>query len=283
MDKITTLLRLKALLDEGILTEEEFNKEKQRILGEGTVDQQKDKDYSVERTPLSDGSDSPSEEKEEEIIEQIYQDTDTGDDNRPKWKNIAIIGAVALTAIIIALIDIKPFSKRHSSPGATNTAQKTATVTQPRSSTTNTPKSIFTVVYANSSDGFVNVRSEPSNSGRIVAELYNMFGGLGDGILLEKGDSWSKVSVNGTVGWCYNKYLGFQTWYSGHGNNTLVAKKDSTPIYRDDLSGEGRYSVFARVDKGTIIADDYEEDGQFYYLLTADEGLLVMKSDVQLR
>ena len=91
----------------------------------------------------------------------------------------------------------------------------TEAATQYGGATEGTSPKVFTVVYADSYDGFVNVRSEPSNRGRILTQLREMAFGHGDGVLVEKGESWSKVSVNGTTGWCYNKYLGYQRWYSG--------------------------------------------------------------------
>ena len=66
---------------------------------------------------------------------------------------------------------------------------------------------VFTVVYATSDDGFMNVRSQPSNSGKILGKLYQMFHGLGGGVLRERGPSWNKVSVGDVTGWVYNKYL----------------------------------------------------------------------------
>lgn len=139
---------------------------------------------------------------------------------------------------------------------------------------------VFTVVYATSDDGFLNVRDEPSNSGRVLTKLRQQAFGLGDGVLIEKGESWSKVLAHGEIGWCYNKYLGFQSWYTGTGRRVLMANKDNTFVYEDDWAGEGHYRVFASVKKGTIIADDYSEDEEFYYLMTADIPLMVSKSDI---
>ena len=142
---------------------------------------------------------------------------------------------------------------------------------------------VFIVVYADSYDDFVNIRSEPSMNGRILTELYGPDHGLGSGVLLERGQYWSKVQVGNVVGWAYNKYLGTQSWYKHNGKPKLIANKDKTPIYGEDFSGQGRYPVFAKVEKGTIIADEYEEWGHYYVLMTGHDTLMVKKTDVILR
>ena len=147
-------------------------------------------------------------------------------------------------------------------------------------------QAVFTVVAADSDDGFVNVRTEPSMKGKIVAELHLGLYGLGGGILIEKNGSWSKVRVGDAIGWCYNKYLWEQTWYSNNGNPVLVAKNDRTPIYRDhggEIDEDEGYPVFALVKRGTIIADQYRDGDEYYILPTAHDELLVKKSDVIVR
>ncbi len=144
-------------------------------------------------------------------------------------------------------------------------------------------RTVFTLVYATSDDGFLNVRSRPSNSGEILGELPAFFHGLGHGMLLERGDSWSKVKVNDVIGWVYNGYLGTQDWYDGNGRPTLIAARNSTPIYTDDLSGETDMILFTTVKKGTIIADRYEEEADYYTLITAHDNLYIKKDDVEVR
>ena len=139
---------------------------------------------------------------------------------------------------------------------------------------------IFTVVYTTSDDGFLNVRSEPSNKGKILTTLPMAFHGLGDGMLVEKGDQWSKVKVNGKTGWVYNKYLGTQTWYTGKGRHKLISNRDNMPLYGDDYSGENKKPVLFTVDKGVILADDYTEEGGYYILWTAHDNLFIRKKDV---
>ena len=66
--------------------------------------------------------------------------------------------------------------------------------------------SVFTVVFATSGDGFLNVRDQPSMKGQVVEKLWMLMHGLGNGVLVESGPKWSKVRVNGVTGWVYNKY-----------------------------------------------------------------------------
>lgn len=146
-------------------------------------------------------------------------------------------------------------------------------------------RGVFTVVYATSDDGFLNVRSEPSNSGEILGELPAFYHGMGHGVLREWGERWSLVTVDDVTGWVYNGYLGTQDWYDADGSPRLIAARNSTPIYTDDYSGEedDDMLLFTTVRKGTIIADRYEEMGNYYVLTTAHDNLYIEKSDVEVR
>lgn len=259
-EQLAKLKELKTLLDNGILTQEEVEREKQKILQES------------EQT-------SPGQTITNESGEPPVQDDGISASKR-NWFLICLAVAALLTCLAVY------FTNRESENNVDEfdweeygeAAEDILSVPQTADS-----QNVFTVVYATSDDGFLNVRSEPSNNGAILTRLEGMFGGHGDGILLEKGESWSKVSVNGIIGWCYNKYLGYQTWYTGTGAHTLVSLYDNTPIYGDDPSGEGHLPVFARVGKGVIIADDYAEFDGYYVLVTADYPLQVSKNDVSVR
>lgn len=140
---------------------------------------------------------------------------------------------------------------------------------------------VFTVVYAESDDGFLNVRLSPSMKGRIATKLWMLDHGLGRGVLLEKGKQWSKVSVDGIEGWVYTKYLGQMTWMAGSGPK-IVANKNAV-IYCED-NAEGTLKPFYTIPKGTIIADTFFEhsfDGvEYYELRTGHDYLFVKKTDV---
>jgi len=150
-------------------------------------------------------------------------------------------------------------------------------------STTETIKNqgVFTVVYATSDDGFLNIREQPSSRAKVLGELHVGFDGLGEGVLIEKGDLWSKVSTKGVVGWVYTKYLGFQTWYKGTGDSILIANLSQTPIFENADVDEENYK-FTVVEKGTVIADSFQDSGEYYYLLTAGTCLYVRKADVKI-
>ena len=142
-------------------------------------------------------------------------------------------------------------------------------------------QNIFTVVYATSDDGFLNIREQPSSKAKVLGELHSVFDGLGEGVLIEKGDSWSKVSSKGIVGWVYTKYLGLQTWYNGTGSAILIANLPQTPIYEDADVDEENYK-FTSVKKGTIIADSFKDEGKYYVLQSAGTCLRVKKEDVKI-
>ncbi|MBR6926354.1 MAG: hypothetical protein IKH52_04005 [Bacteroidaceae bacterium] len=141
-------------------------------------------------------------------------------------------------------------------------------------------QSVFTVVYATSDDGFVNVRSKPSTKGKVLTILYVFNHGLGGGVLRGRIGNWSKVSVGNITGWAYSKYLGTQNWYSGKGATRLVAAEDYTPLYGEDYSDSGERPLFTTVGKGTIIADEYQEEGDYYVLITAHDYLFIPKKSV---
>ena len=140
---------------------------------------------------------------------------------------------------------------------------------------------VFTVVYATSDDGFVNVRQRPTTKAPVIGKLYMFSHGLGSGVLRGQSGSWSKVSVGNVTGWAYSKYVGSQNWYRGQGHDKLVAVRDNTPIYCESMEDSSKHPLFTTVSKGTIIADEYQEDEQYYILTTAHDNLFVKKSDVK--
>ena len=143
-------------------------------------------------------------------------------------------------------------------------------------------QNVFTVVYADSYDGFVNIRSQPSNEGRVLTQLYEADHGLGDGVLLGQEGNWLKIRVGEIVGWAYGKYVGKMTWYTGKGRTRLVAAKPNTPLFLEDFSGEKPVGpVFTTVNNGTILADQYDSFGNYYVLMTAHDNLYIRKSDVR--
>ena len=138
---------------------------------------------------------------------------------------------------------------------------------------------IFTVVYAISDDGFVNVRESPSAKAAILDTLWMMFHGLGNGVLIEDQVGWSKVSVGEHVGWVNNHYIDYQRWYDGEGDSILVAAKDETPLYGENYADDGDYPLFTTVKKGTILADDFIIHNGYYNLLTGHDYIFIKLDD----
>lgn len=141
---------------------------------------------------------------------------------------------------------------------------------------------VFTVAFAVSDDGFVNVRERPSSKARVLTKLYMFSHGLGEGVLRGKSGNWTKVSVGKTTGWAYTKYVGTMNWYKGTGSPRLVAALPNTPIYRESMEDAAKHPLFTTVKKGTVIADKFEEDGEYYVLITAHDNLFIKKTDAKI-
>ena len=141
---------------------------------------------------------------------------------------------------------------------------------------------IFTVVYAISDDGFVNVRETPSAKAAILDTLWMMFHGLGNGVLLETQEGWSKVSVGEHVGWVNNRFIDYQRWFDGDGDSILVAAKDPTPLYGENYADEGDYPLFSKVKKGTILADHFIIHDGYYNLLTGHDYIFIKLEDAEI-
>ena len=139
---------------------------------------------------------------------------------------------------------------------------------------------VFTVVYATSDDGFVNVRQRPSSKAPVLEKLIIKMHDLGNGVLRGKQGNWSKVSVGNVTGWAYTKYVGTQDWYTGDGETLLIANKEKTPIYIDSYAEDEKLE-FTTLKKGTIIADQFEEKDNYYFLITGHDYLFIEKGDAK--
>ena len=156
------------------------------------------------------------------------------------------------------------------------TAAPTATQT--------TAPTVFTVVYATSDDGFLNIREQPSTKAPILGKLYGPMHGLGSGVLLVEGTNWSRIRMGDVTGWVYNPYLGRQSWYDGTGRKVLVAGCEQMPIFGENyVDDDGGYPLFTTVKKGTVIADEYDEIPDYYVLKTGHDYLFIRKGDVVVR
>jgi len=140
---------------------------------------------------------------------------------------------------------------------------------------------VFTVVYATSDDGFVNVRKRPSAKAPVIEKLWMFSHGLGSGVLRGQSGNWTKVSVGKVTGWAYTKYVGSQDWYNGSGARKIVAARDNTTVYRETMEDGAPDIFFCTLPKGTIIADEFQEDDENYILVTAHDNLFIRKTDAR--
>lgn len=145
-------------------------------------------------------------------------------------------------------------------------------------------RNVFTVVYATSDDGFVNIREQPSSNARVVGEILSPMEGLGNGVSCwetAKNGEWTKVSTRQCTGWAYSKYLGYMDWYEEKGESVLISAVDNMPIYLETYEDDTPMPIFAKLPKGTIVADDYYEGEEYYELRTVHDFLFVKKGDVE--
>lgn len=142
-------------------------------------------------------------------------------------------------------------------------------------------QNVFTVVYATSDDGYVNVRATPNAKAKIVAKVLQQNHGLGNAIVKGQGDKWTKVYCEGKVGYASTKYLGFISWYNHTGKVTLFCKK-RTPVYRENFRDGGAGDLFGYIEPNTVVADhDYSSEGDYYILKTAHDNLYVPKKGIE--
>lgn len=145
------------------------------------------------------------------------------------------------------------------------------------------PQEIFTLVYATSDDGFVNVRQSPSAKAAVLDKVWVFNHGLGNAVKIGQQGKWVKVRKGNVEGWCNGNYLGYQNWYRGNGHQLLIANKHNTPIYVECYEGDIPYTLFTTVKQGTIIADEFTEDNTHYILSSAHDALFISKSDAIVR
>ena len=70
----------------------------------------------------------------------------------------------------------------------------------------NAAPEIFTLVYAISSDGFVNVRQSPSAKAAVLDKVWVFNHGLGDAVKIGQQGKWVKVRKGNVEGWCNGYY-----------------------------------------------------------------------------
>lgn len=137
----------------------------------------------------------------------------------------------------------------------------------------------FTLVYATSSDGYLNVREEPSMKAKVIDRLNAKQGGLGEAELLKTMGEWSRIFIHGKVGYVYTKYMGKQTWYNGKGDDLMIAHSMQTPIYADEFDENGNRPIRFILNGGVVIGDKFSYPGGDYFVLTTPENYLFVKRD----
>ena len=202
---------------------------------------------------------------------------------------IALVVALVIVILFLVSKNSDSASKEASAPASVEasasdlgSAESSAAAEKPAEPALDESK-VFTLVYAISDDGFVNIRTQPNASSDSIGQINEMFHGLATVQLIGKSGSWSKVKDGNVVGYARTKYLGKQKFYNG-GRPCLVAAT-STPIYIESFSddpspytGEGSFTVSA----GTIIADRYESQGNYYVLVTGHDNLYIPKKSVKI-
>ncbi len=222
-------------------------------------------------------------------------------DNEPSsssnWKKYAIIVAVVLGIGLLAFLIYSLLSSGASKPSVAETEIGPGAVSEffTNEDSDNlseedvsemayedidfSPNNIFTVLYAISDDGYVVLRSDRSAKSDSLETIYQMFGGLGNGVLLGQEGNWLGVRVLNTEGWAYADYLNAQTWYDGSETSVLVAKSSCTMIYRENYEDDSEMTEFSWVKAGTVIADVFDEDDELYILSSAHDDLYIKKED----
>lgn len=110
----------------------------------------------------------------------------------------------------------------------------------------------------------LNVRAEGNPEAEIVGKIYRDCGG----IVLERGEEWSKIESGDLVGWCSNDYLLFDeeaiALAKDVGTTSAIVKPFCTPIY--ESTEEGAPIVAYAAEKAFLEVIYEEEDGEWIYV-----------------
>ena len=137
-----------------------------------------------------------------------------------------------------------------------------------------------TWVYSNASDGFVNVRKEPSAKSKIVEILYN--GKEGARLLDKSNNNWYKVEINGITGYVNKHFIRLSTSSSKKLTNADINKAlDSLDMGMTMEECINRLGKPNRITSHSTTGHYFEE--WFYYdkyYLKFDNGFLTVYADI---
>ncbi len=109
----------------------------------------------------------------------------------------------------------------------------------------------------------LNVRAEGNPEAEIVGKIYRDCGGL----LLERGEEWSKIESGDLVGWCSNDYLLFDeeavAMAKDVGTTNAVVKSGATPIYE---AAEDSARIVGFAAEKALLEVVYEEGEDWIYV-----------------
>lgn len=130
-------------------------------------------------------------------------------------------------------------------------------------------------------DYSVMVRQQPNAKSAKVTEIY-FIEGLSNAVLLaDPTEKWVRVGGYKKQGYSNSYYLQNHTWYTGGGQNLLVAD-GLVPVYVESMADPedvDQYSdPLCYIQRGTVIADVFEETDHDYVLKTVHTDLLIPKT-----
>lgn len=130
------------------------------------------------------------------------------------------------------------------------------------------PKPSLPLVYSNAYDGYTNIREQASSKSAVIGQLRN--GTHGAELLGIEGD-WSKVKVNNTVGYVYNKYI--------QSTPTIAVNPDITSTWLQGLwTGPGGYYFYLIFSNGTYAyVQQYGDMAYGTYHLEGDDIIFTHK------
>ena len=129
-------------------------------------------------------------------------------------------------------------------------------------------------IYADSFDGFVNMRSLPSSKGNIVGKFRN---GQVPGYAIKQEGNWIKIYYKGLTGYVYKKYTTSKP--------TIEVTVDVEGSWIEGLWGNNGYTVYMFFDNGTY---EYRTDkwdtliGTYSHIVKSGDVLKNVKENLKL-